>query len=161
MSPSTRSLGRSPAVMCRSEASRSIISSSRVRRLTTDGAAAVPDITPSYEVRRSYAGLTDHLLERGNPLEHLEPPVHAQGEHPVGDRGVADLGRTDVHEDLLAQVGGHEHDLVDALTTLEPTGALIAAAATEERQLADPRVETEILEVRRRFLARTGLGAVE
>src|ERR1051325_3160202 len=33
MSPSTRSLGRSPAVMCRSDALRSIISSSSTRRL--------------------------------------------------------------------------------------------------------------------------------
>jgi hypothetical protein len=33
MSPSTRSLGRSPATMCRSDASCSIISSSRARRL--------------------------------------------------------------------------------------------------------------------------------
>ena len=37
MSPSTRSFGRSPAVMCRSEASRSIISSRSERRLRLDG----------------------------------------------------------------------------------------------------------------------------
>ena len=39
MSPSIRSIGREPAVMCRSEAPRSIISSSRTRRLTGWGAA--------------------------------------------------------------------------------------------------------------------------
>ena len=42
MSPSTRSLARSPAVMCRSDASRSIISSSSERRLTAAPAAGAP-----------------------------------------------------------------------------------------------------------------------
>jgi hypothetical protein len=41
MSPSTRNFGRSPAEICKSEAFRSIISSSRVRNATVDGAGAV------------------------------------------------------------------------------------------------------------------------
>ena len=47
LSPSTRSLGRSPATMCRSDASRSIISSSRVRRFTVCEAPAVMPLSPS------------------------------------------------------------------------------------------------------------------
>src|SRR2546422_9162978 len=46
MSPSTRSLGRSPATMCRSDASFSIISSSRERRFR-DCAPAVMPPSPS------------------------------------------------------------------------------------------------------------------
>src|SRR5687767_10536723 len=114
MSPSIRSFGRSPAVMCRSDASRSIISSSSVRRLIPVG-AAVADIRylilirerrrgRSAEPSRLDARLTDDLLQRRDTFQHLEPAVHAEGQHPLVDGAILDLGRADVLEDQLPQV---------------------------------------------------------
>src|SRR6185437_12112314 len=48
MSPSMRSFGLSPAVMCKSDASRSIISSRSERKLIDDGAGA-GDVMASIE----------------------------------------------------------------------------------------------------------------
>src|SRR6266853_1975842 len=72
MSPSTRSLGRSPATMCRSEASFSIISSSRARRFTGI------DQSPS-----SSGGFLDDFFERRDALLDLHHAVHAQRQHAL------------------------------------------------------------------------------
>src|SRR5688500_8203461 len=131
MSPSIRSFGRSPAVMCRSDASRSIISSSSVRRLIPVG-AAVADIRYLFLIRERRIGqsaglpfgldsrLTDDLLQRRDTLEHLEPAVHAKRQHPFADRAILDLGGADVLENQLPQMRGHEHDFVETLTALQP-----------------------------------------
>src|SRR5690349_11902096 len=90
MSPSTRTFGRSPAVMCRSDAPRSIISSSRTRRLRLDGAVLgavinVPGYRDAWRVSRgasllhasrgtrhaSRGSLSNHLLDGRDPLQHL------------------------------------------------------------------------------------------
>src|SRR2546425_4293380 len=72
MSPSTRILGRSPATIWRSEASFSIISSSRARRFT--GMRRSPSLG---------GGLLHHFLERRDPLLHLHHAVHAEGQHTL------------------------------------------------------------------------------
>src|ERR1700722_690915 len=100
-----RSLGRSPAVICRSEASRSIISSNNWRRFTpppgtgaavlAGGAGATAGAAPiasksrrrkqsndGSSCARSRARLANDLLDRRYALEDLEPPVHAQRQHP-------------------------------------------------------------------------------
>src|SRR5690349_8504366 len=113
LSPSIRSFGRSPAVMCRSDASRSIISSSRVRRVIPVG-AAVADMRYLFLMRERRPGgpdtplvldarLTDDLLQRRDTLQHLEPPVHAERQHSFFGRAVLDLRRADVLENQLPQ----------------------------------------------------------
>src|SRR5437588_5810118 len=69
ISPSTRSLGRSPATRWRSEASFSIISSSSARRLT------------GMRLSLSGRGFFHHFFERGHALLDLQHPVHAQRQH--------------------------------------------------------------------------------
>src|SRR5687768_10355193 len=158
MSPSIRSFGRSPAVMCRSDASRSIISSSRVRRLIPVG-AAVADIRYlvlmwKRDRGRSaaspsclYGRLADDLFERRDPLHDLEPSIHAECQHPLIDGAIVDLRGADVLEDQLPDVRRHEHDFVESLTSLEPAaGALLAPLAPEEGQLADAGVERQVRE---------------
>ena len=70
MSPSMRSFGRSPAVMCRSEASRSIISSSSDPQV--DASSLRVSFTTSSRVV--------------TPVRDLHHAVHAQGEHALRDR---------------------------------------------------------------------------
>src|SRR5688500_18227123 len=95
----------------------------------------------------SYAGFPDDLLDRRDALDDLQPAVHAQRQHALFDRGVADLRGTDVLEDQLAQVLGHEHHLVQTLAAAEAGAvALVAALAPEERDLAEARVQREVLE---------------
>src|SRR6266511_4934738 len=72
MSPSTRSLGRSPATMCRSDASFSIISSSSARRFT--GIVQPPS---------SSRGFLDDFFQGRDALLHLHHAVHAEGQHPL------------------------------------------------------------------------------
>src|SRR6185437_1427794 len=93
------------------------------------------------------AGLPNHLLRRRDPLHHLEPRVHAERQHALFDRAVADLDGADVLHDELPDLRRHHHDFVHALASLEARAvALIAAAATEETELADLRVEAHVLE---------------
>src|SRR5258708_1093547 len=80
MSPSTRSLGRSPATMCRSEASFSIISSRRARRFTGI------DQSPS-----SSGGFLDDFFERRDAFLDLHHAVHAQSQHALRHGEVAQL----------------------------------------------------------------------
>src|SRR6185437_9384896 len=166
ISPSTRTLGRSPAVMCRSEAPRSIISSSRTRRLRLDGAVLgavinVPGYRDAWRVARgasllhasrathlaSRGSFPDHLFDGRDPLQHLHPRVHAQREHPFLDRAVADLGRARVHDDQPANLLTHRHHLIDALAALQSRSrARVATGALEEAKLADRRIERRMLE---------------
>src|SRR5206468_8551310 len=178
MSPSTRSFGRSPAVMCRSEAPRSIISSRRTRRLRLDcpalGAVIGRWLVASGERRvwkrgpvgtrhshlatSSGGRLAYHLLHRRNPLDHLHPRVHAEREHSLFDRTIADLGGAGVHDDHPANLRTHRHHLVYALASLQPRAAArIAASALEEAELSDRRIERQVLQDRRGFLRRLGL----
>src|SRR5437773_12131752 len=82
ISPATRSLGRSPATMCRSEASFSIISSSSARRFTGI------DQSPS-----SSRGFFDHFIERRDALLDLHHAVHAERQHALRHGEVAQLLR--------------------------------------------------------------------
>src|SRR5690349_11906192 len=166
MSPSTRTFGRSPAVMCRSDAPRSIISSSRTRRLRLDGAVLgavinVPGYRDAWRVARgasllhasratphaSRGSFPDHLLDSRNSLQDLHPRIHAEREHPFLDGAVADLGRARVHDDQPANLLTHRHHFIDALATLESrAGAGVAAGALEEAELPDRGVERGVLE---------------
>src|SRR3990172_2060390 len=107
-----RILARSPAVMCRSDAPRSIISSSRTRRLTpccwgaapgAAGGAPVIDGSGSWRFCAAHgasgAGLAEDLFARHHALEDLEPSVHAEREHAILDAAFLDLGGADVLQD--------------------------------------------------------------
>src|SRR5258708_26381751 len=82
MSPSTRSLGRSPATMCRSEASFSIISSSRARRFTGI------DQSPS---SRSSGGFFYDFFQPPDPLLDLPPALPSHRPHSLPHAQVAPL----------------------------------------------------------------------
>src|SRR5688500_15283425 len=108
MSPSMRSFGRSPATTCRSEAPRSVISSRSWRRFTPSASGAEPAAAPAAApgtgvdgvnlgfgpvivepvvgVVSRRAGFADYLVDRRDALHNLEPPVHAQRQHPIADR---------------------------------------------------------------------------
>src|SRR5688500_17050485 len=155
MSPSIGSFGRSPAVMCRSLASRSIISSRSMRRLTELALAVAGAVIGAGGGRRALAirdggkresggsclrppptalrrCLADDLLQRGDPLQDLEPAVHAEGQHSFVDRAVADLGGADVLDDELPDVRGHGHHFVETLAAIElRLGALVASGDIE------------------------------
>src|SRR6266850_3522290 len=92
MSPSTRSLGRSPATMWRSEASFSIISSSRARRFI--GIARSP---------LAGRGFLDDFFQRRDALLDLHHAVHAQGQHAFRDGDLAQLLGRAALEDAAAQ----------------------------------------------------------
>src|SRR4051812_41302564 len=104
MSPSTRSFGRSPATTCKSEASLATISSSRARRLIGEpegatGCAGAPSemsiIGPVIVPRLGLgAGFSDHLIDGGQSLQYLQPAVHSQRQHTLGDGGVANFRRS-------------------------------------------------------------------
>src|ERR1041384_3289525 len=122
MSPSTRILGRSPATMCRSEASFSIISSSRARRFT--GIDQAP----------SSSGRFFHDLFQGGdaPLD-LHHAVHAQGQHPLAHGGIAQLFGRSAFEDLPPQQGREQHHFVQPLAAfVAGAGAGIAPGAFGE-----------------------------
>jgi len=106
--------------------------------------------------------LADHLLGRRDPLDDLEPGVHAESEHPFIDRKVANLVRADVlHDELSNRLRHHEH-FIDALAPLEARAITgIAAFAPEESNLADLRVEAELLHEGNRFRRRFRLCVVE
>src|ERR1041384_1126059 len=124
MSPSTRSLGRPPATMCRSEASFSIISSSSARRLT--GIVRSP----------SRGGFLHDLFQRGDAPFHLHQAVHAQGQHAFFDGRLLHLLGRGAAQHVPPQQARHRHPLVEPLPALV-AGAVagIAARALEERAL--------------------------
>src|SRR5258708_9397216 len=131
MSPSTRSLGRSPATMCRSEASFSIISSSRARRFTGI------DQSPS-----SSGGFLDDFFERRDALLDLHHAVHAQRQHALRHGEVAQLFGGRALEDAAPHRRRQRHHLVQALPPLVAgPGARIAPLAFEEGShlLVDPK----------------------
>src|SRR5437660_2931719 len=122
MSPSTRSLGRSPATMCRSEASFSIISSSSARRFTGI------DQSPS-----SSSGFFDHFIERRDALLDLHHAVHAERQHALRHGELAQLLGGGPLENPAPHRRRQRHHLVQALPPLVPgPGARIAARALEE-----------------------------
>src|ERR1035437_1379839 len=133
ISPSMRTFAHSPAVMCRSDAPRSIISSRSERRFTPVAVGAVM----SYRLRdageegwtsgASCGGLPDDLLKRGDALQDLQPAVHAQREHAVLDGACLDLHRADALEDEFAELRRLEHHLVQALAALQPGPAACVA----------------------------------
>src|SRR3982751_2028677 len=179
MSPSTRTFGRSPAVMCRSDAPRSIISSRRTRRLRLEGAVlgAVISLAGGWDegrgtwdahrsgasrnprpAARSGACLPNQLFHSRDSLQPLHPRVHAEREHAFLYGAVADLGRPRVHDDETANLLAHRHDLVDALPALESrAGARVATRSLEKPELSNRRVERRVLETGQRFLRRFGL----
>src|ERR1035437_389723 len=168
ISPSMRTFAHSPAVMCRSDAPRSIISSRSERRLTPVAAGAVM----SERLRSaggkhgtstaSCGGLPDDLLERGDALQDLQPAVHAQRQHAVLDGAVLDLHGAHVLEDQLAELRGHEHHFVQPLAALQPgAAACVAAGSLAEPPPADLRVERAVLEERSGFLGGVGLRVLE
>src|SRR5664279_2578508 len=77
MSPSMRSLGRSPAVTCRSEASRSIISSSNWRRLAPCGGAggAAGAVIGLRDGRYGSAGSRPHHIVDDEAGGTIRPPA--------------------------------------------------------------------------------------
>src|SRR3954468_416674 len=161
MSPSTRTFGRSPAVMCKSDAPRSIISSRRTRRLRLDCAALgavinVPGSRGAWVVARvacllhalrathhaSRGGFSDHLFDRCNSLQYLHPRVHAEREHSFFDGAVADLGGTRVHDDQPANLLTHRRHFINALAAFESRSSTgVAACAFEEAEIADRGIE--------------------
>src|SRR6266536_5209232 len=122
MSPSTRIFGRSPATMWRSEASFSIISSSRARRFT--GIAWSP----------SSGRFLHDLFESRDSLLDLHHSVHPQRQHPVLDALVPQLFRRGALQHQAPQRARHQHHLVQPLPALVPRAvAGVAALALEER----------------------------
>src|SRR5438093_36468 len=109
MSPSTRSLGRSPATMWRSDASFSIISSSRARRFI--GIARSP---------LAGRGFLDDFFQRRDALLDLDHAVHAQRQHALLDGDVAQLFGRAALQDAAAQRAGQRHHLVQPLAPLVP-----------------------------------------
>src|SRR5712691_11322574 len=100
ISPSTRSLGRSPATRWRSEASFSIISSSSARRLT----GMLPLLAGG--------GFFHDFFERSHALLDLQHPVHAQRQHTFLHGEVAELLGRGAFEDLAAQRARERHHLI-------------------------------------------------
>src|SRR5438445_13595495 len=101
MSPSTRSLGRSPATMCRSEALRETISSSNVRRFNPPAGFGGPEgdevsmngkviglVMRGVRIGRCFA---DYLVEGRDSFEHFQPAIHAQGQHSLFDGRLLDF----------------------------------------------------------------------
>src|SRR3989441_7273912 len=109
MSPSTRIWARPPATMWRSEASFSIISSSRARRFT--GMRRSPSLG---------GGLLHHFLERRDPPLHLHHAVHPEGQHPLLHSHLPQLFGRAALQDAPAQRAGQRHDLVQPLPALVP-----------------------------------------
>src|SRR5712692_1395738 len=124
ISPSTRSLGRSPATMCRSEASFSIISSSSARRFI--GIASSP----------SRCGFLYDLFQRGDAPLHLDQAVHAQRQHAFFHGPGLHLFSRSAAQHQPAQMTRHRHHLIEPLPPLV-AGAVagVAARALEERSL--------------------------
>src|SRR6266566_3962660 len=131
MSPSTRSLGRSPATMCRSEASFSIISSSSARRFTGI------DQSPS-----SSSGFFDHFIERRDALLDLHHAVHAERQHALRHGELAQLLRGGTLENPAPHRRRQRHHLVQTLPSLVArAGTGVAALPLEEgsQLLVDPK----------------------
>src|SRR4051794_26867817 len=87
MSPSIRSMGRSPAVTCRSDAPRSIISSSSTRRLSACGGAEDPagvavvaviywPVTECLAVRYVTIGGPAIIGDEGGAVKQKSPPYY-------------------------------------------------------------------------------------
>src|SRR5690242_9146671 len=164
ISPSTRTFGRSPAVMCKSEAPRSIISSSKTRRLRLDwpvfGAVisivvggwwlvlgdGVGGPTTNHRPPASGARFANHLLHRRYPFDHLHPRIHAEREHSLIDGRVANLGGAGVHDDESPDLLTHWHHLIDSLPPLQSrTGAGVAAVPLVEAQVTDACLERGVV----------------
>src|SRR4029079_10537918 len=98
------------------------------------------------------------MVQRCDPLDDLEPPVHAQGKHSLADRRGRNLCGTYLLHDQTAQRSCHVHGLIQTLSAFE-SGALtyFAALAPEERQLDDWGIERNALRVGRGKLGCTGL----
>src|SRR5205085_8913804 len=130
----------SPAVMCRSDAPRSIISSRRTRRLRLEGAVlgAVISLAGGWDggrgtgdahssgasrtprpAPRSGARFAYHLFDRRDSLQHLHPRVHPEREHAFLDGAITDFGRACIHDDEPANLLTHRHHLIDALPALQ------------------------------------------
>src|SRR5690242_9449799 len=132
MSPSMRILGRSPAVMCRSEAPRWIISSSSERRLTL-WAGAAGAAGWGVAVIRSARRFLDDFLEGGDALLHFHDPIHPEGEHALGNGHLLQLGGGRAAENHASQLRRQRHDLVQTGAALVTgTAAGIAAGTLEE-----------------------------
>src|SRR5690606_30588135 len=101
-SPSTRSLGGEPTVMCRSEAPRWIISCRSTRRLSSwRGRACASAGGAGWFIGSSVRGgrprslgdrrFLDHFVERRHAALDLLHAVLAQRQHPLRAREIAQL----------------------------------------------------------------------
>src|SRR5690606_11393990 len=150
ISPSIRIFGLSPADTCRSDAPRSIISSSSARRFTGEAVGEDISYVSSASVRSLVdvrlwvlgTGLPHYLLQRRYALQHLQPAIHSQGEHSFLDCHIPDRCSTLALNHHPAQRGTHRHHFVQSLPSLhaEPA-AVVAARALEVRQLSYPGIE--------------------
>src|SRR5438094_797422 len=162
MSPSIRSFGRSPATTWRSEASCVTISSRRLRKLIVPccegGTGALPPSERSIVdpvivcpplVVRSRACLANHLVDRGQALHYLEPAVHAEREHPLGNGGSLNFRNRRALHDEAAQLRRHVHHFIKSLSAFQSAAlALLASLAAKDWKIADARVEGHLRDCR-------------
>ena len=108
----------------------------------------------------SCARLAHDLIKRSNTFKYLQPPIHAQREHPLVHGRITNIDRSHILHDEFSERRRDEHDLVESLPSFEPSAAArLAALALEERKLTDRRVEGEIIQVGCGFGGRAGAGA--